>query len=40
MVGEVFGTAFLIPAVQCEFVMDSSEKGVLNAVGYVGEREN
>ncbi|KDR21687.1 synaptic vesicle glycoprotein 2B-like [Zootermopsis nevadensis] len=36
MVGEVFGTAFLIPAAQCEFEMDSSEKGLLNAISYIG----
>jgi hypothetical protein len=39
MVGEVFGISFLIPAAQCEFEMGSSEKGLLNAVGYIGERE-
>jgi hypothetical protein len=39
MVGEVFGTAFMIPAAQCEFDMDSSEKGLLNAIGYIGEAE-
>jgi hypothetical protein len=39
MVMEVFGTAFLIPAAQCEFEMGSAEKGLLNAIGYVGETE-
>jgi hypothetical protein len=39
MVAEVFGTAFLIPAAQCEFEMGSTEKGLLNAIGYIGERE-
>jgi hypothetical protein len=39
MVAEVFGTAFLIPAAQCEFEMGSTEKGLLNAIGCIGERE-
>jgi hypothetical protein len=39
MVFEVFGTAFINPAAQCEFDMGSSEKGLLNAIGYIGERE-
>jgi hypothetical protein len=38
MVAEVFGTAFLIPAAQCEFEMGSTEKGLLNAIGCIGER--
>jgi hypothetical protein len=37
MVGEIFGTAFIIPAAQCEFDMGSSEKGLLNAICYIGE---
>ena len=39
MIAEIFGTAFIIPAAQCEFEMGSSEKGLLNAVTYIGERE-
>jgi hypothetical protein len=39
MVAEVFGTAFLIPAAQCEFEMGSTEKGLLNAIGCIGERD-
>jgi hypothetical protein len=39
MVAEVFGTAFLIPAAQCEFEMGSMEKGLLNAIGCMGEKE-
>jgi hypothetical protein len=39
MVMEVFGTSFLIPAAQCEFEMGSTEKGLLNAIGCIGERE-
>ncbi|KAJ9599348.1 hypothetical protein L9F63_010169 [Diploptera punctata] len=36
MVAEVFGTAFLIPAAECEFNMGPNEKGVLNAICYIG----
>jgi hypothetical protein len=39
MVAEVFGTAFLIPAAQCEFEMGSTEKGLLNAIGCMGKRK-
>jgi hypothetical protein len=39
MIAEIFGSAFIIPAAQCEFEMGSSEKGLLNAVTYIGERE-
>jgi VNT family MFS transporter (synaptic vesicle glycoprotein 2) len=39
MISEVFGISFLIPAAQCEFNMSSSEKGLLNAIGYIGERD-
>ncbi|PSN51511.1 hypothetical protein C0J52_00715 [Blattella germanica] len=39
MVGETFGLSFIIPAAQCEFDMGPSEKGLLNAISYIGERE-
>jgi hypothetical protein len=39
MMSEVFGISFLIPAAECEFNMSSSEKGLLNAIGYIGERD-
>jgi hypothetical protein len=37
MIAEVIGTSFINPAAQCEFDMGSTEKGILNAVGYIGE---
>ncbi|XP_069704226.1 synaptic vesicle glycoprotein 2B-like [Periplaneta americana] len=36
MVAEAFGTAFIIPPAQCEFEMGAFEKGILNAITYVG----
>jgi hypothetical protein len=38
MVGEIFSTAFINPAAQCEFDMGSSEKGLINAISFIGER--
>lgn len=36
MMGEAFSSAFIIPVAQCEFNMDASEKGLLNAISYIG----
>jgi MFS family permease len=35
-INETLGVSFLIPAVKCDFNLNSTEKGILSAITFVG----